>query len=281
MDTKEEKIYCSEYSGFEMMLVSASRQVKRNDIIFNAFHWPFLAVHMARLLHFPDLYNIIEIGITQDEFIKPTKMPYSISDPILVPNSLFIGDSIDVLSVLQRGEISLAFLSTSIIDKYGNCNTTVIGPYDKPIYRLPGGGGATEIAGLSKRLIWLLDEHTKRRFKDKLEFITDPGYLDGFESRVKAGYPPDTGPEAIITPLCIMRFDSKTKEAYLDALHPNVTIEQVKENTNWELKVANDVKQIEPPTIKEIEICRKTMKDAIDQYYILKPEWTYYLDKKS
>ena len=193
MDTEEEKKYCSEYTGFEMMLVSASRQVKEDDIIFNAFHWPFLVVHMARLLHFPDLYNVIEIGITKDELIKPTKMPYSISDPILVPNSLFIGDSIDVLSILQRGEITLAFLSTSMIDKYGNCNTTVIGPYEKPIYRLPGGGGATEIAGLSKRLIWLLDEHTKRKFRDKLEYITDPGYLEGYDSRVKAGINIDGG----------------------------------------------------------------------------------------
>jgi len=279
MGSEEEKNYCSEYTGYEMMLVSASRQVKENDIIFNAFHWPFLVVHMARLLRFPDLYNIIEIGITQDNLLESTKMPYSISDPILVPNSLFVGDSIDTLSVLQRGEITLAFLSTSIIDKYGNCNTTVIGPYEKPIYRLPGGGGATEIAGLSKRLIWLLDEHTKRRFKNKLEYITDPGYLEGYDSRVKAGYPPDTGPEAIITPLCIMRFDSETKEAYLDALNPNITIDQVKENTGWELKVAKEVKEVEPPTIREIEICRKTMREAIDQFYILKPEWTTYLNK--
>jgi glutaconate CoA-transferase subunit B len=279
MGSEEEKNYCSEYTGYEMMLVSASRQVKENDIIFNAFHWPFLVVHMARLLRFPDLYNIIEIGITQDNLLESTKMPYSISDPILVPNSLFVGDSIDTLSVLQRGEITLAFLSTSIIDKYGNCNTTVIGPYEKPIYRLPGGGGATEIAGLSKRLIWLLDEHTKRRFKNKLEYITDPGYLEGYDSRVKAGYPPDTGPEAIITPLCIMRFDSETKEAYLDALNPNITIDQVKENTGWELNVAKEVKEVEPPTIREIEICRKTMREAIDQFYILKPEWTIYLNK--
>ncbi|MFX1376732.1 MAG: CoA-transferase subunit beta [Promethearchaeota archaeon] len=279
MDSDREKKYCEEYTGYEMMLVSASRQVKKTDIIFNAFHWPFLVVHMARLLYFPDLYNVIEIGIVQDIPIQPNKMPYSISDPVLVPNSLFVGDSIDVLSVLQRGEITLSFLSTSSIDKYGNCNTTVIGPYEKPIYRLPGGGGATEIAGLSKRLIWLLDEHSKRRFQEKLNYITDPGYLDGYDSRQKAGYPPDTGPEAIISPFCIMRFDSITKEAYLDALHPGITIEQVKKNTGWDLKVAKDVKHIEPPTMKEIEICRKTMKDAIDQYYVLKPEWTRYLEK--
>ena len=279
MGTKNENQYCTEYTGYEMMLVSASREARKDDIIFNAFHWPYLAVHIARLVRFPDLYNIIEIGVTKDKLIKPTKMPYSISDPILVPNSLFIGDSIDMLAVLQRGEITLSFLSTSMIDKYGNCNTTVIGSYEKPIYRLPGGGGATEIAGLSKRLIWLLDEHTKRRFRDKLTYITDPGYLNGYDSRVKAGYPPDTGPEAIITPLGILKFDSETKEAYLDALHPNVTIEQVKENTGWELKITEEVKKIEPPTLKEIKICRQVMRDAIDQYYVLKPEWTVYLKK--
>ncbi len=279
MGSEEEKKYCTEYTGYEMMLISASRQIKANDIIFNAFHWPYLAVHIARLLHFPNLYTVIEIGNIQDQLIKPTRMPYSISDPVIVPNSLFIGDSVDVLSVLQRGEITLAFLSTSMIDKYGNCNTTVIGSYDKPIYRLPGGGGATEIAALSKKVIWLLDEHTKRKFQDRLQYITDPGYLDGYDSRIKAGYPPDSGPEAIISPLCIMRFDSKTKEAYLDALHPNISIEEVKENTGWDLKVAKELKQIEPPTIREIEVCRKTMKDAIEQCYILKPEWITYLEK--
>ena len=277
MGSEEEKKYCNEYTDYEMMLVSASRQIKANDIIFNAFHWPYLVVHMARLLHFPDLYTVVEIGNIQDILIKPIKMPYSISDPVIVPNSLFIGDSVDVLSVLQRGEITLAFLSTSMIDKYGNCNTTVIGPYDKPIYRLPGGGGATEIAALSKKLIWLLDEHTKRRFQDKLEYITDPGYLDGYDSRVKAGYPPDTGPDAIITPFCIMKFDPESKEAYLDALHPNISIEQVIKNTGWDLKIAKEVKQIDPPTLKEIEVCRQTMRDAIEQYFVLKPEWTIYL----
>ena len=274
-----EKEYYDEFTGFEMMLVSACRQIKNDDVLFNAIQWPFLAAHMAKQLHAPDLFLVMEVGLFQDELAKPNILPFSIADPVLIPNALFIGDSPDALSVLQRGEITLALLSASIVDKYGNCNTTVIGPYEKPIYRLPGGGGATEIAGLSKKLIWLLDEHSKRRLVEKLDYITDPGYLDGYDSRIKAGYPPETGPEAIITPLGILKFDPVTKEAYLDAVLPNATIEQVKENTGWDLKIAKKVKKIEPPTIKEIEICRKTMKEAIDQYYILKPEWTIYLDK--
>ena len=207
MDINDEQ-YCKEYTGYEMMLVSACRQVKKDDIIFNAVQWPFLVAQMARLLNFPDLFVAMEVGLFQNKLPLSKKMPYSIADPVLIPNSLFIGDSIDTLAFLQRGEISLAFLSTSIVDKYGNCNTTVIGPYDKPIYRLPGGGGATEIAGLAKRLIWLIDDHSKRRLVEKLDFITDPGYLEGYDSRIKAGYPEDTGPDAIITPFCIFRFDS-------------------------------------------------------------------------
>ncbi|MHA1729378.1 MAG: CoA-transferase subunit beta [Promethearchaeota archaeon] len=283
MDIKDleidEKEYCKEFTGFEMMLVSACRQIKNDDIVFNAFHWPFLAVHMAKMLHAPDVFFAIETGMFQDQLAKPDKLPFSITDPVLIPNALFVGDSLDALAVLQRGEVSIALLSTSLIDKYGNCNTTVIGPYDDPIYRLPGGGGATEIAGLSKKLIWLLDDHSKRRFMEKLSFITDPGYLEGGDSRYKAGYPQNTGPEMIISPLCIMRFDKETKEAYLDGLHPNISVEEVISNTGWDLKIAKEVKQIEPPTIREIEICRKTMKEAIDQYYVLKPEWTVYLDK--
>jgi len=273
----DDKEYCREYTGFEMMLVSACRQINNDDIVFNAFHWPFLAVHMAKLLHCPDLFFVLEVGLFQDELAKPIKMPYSISDPVLVPNSLFVGDSIDALSILQRGEISIALLSTSMVDKYGNCNTTVVGPYDQPIYRLPGGGGATEIAGLAKKLVWLIDDHTTRRLPEKLDFITDPGYLEGYDSRIKAGYPPDTGPDVIVSPFCIMRFDRVTKEAYLDALHPKITVKQVKENTGWDLKVADNIKQIPPPTLKEIEVCRQTMRDAIDQYFVLKPEWTTYL----
>ncbi|MHA1349415.1 MAG: CoA-transferase subunit beta, partial [Promethearchaeota archaeon] len=262
-------------TGFEMMLISACRQIKDEDIVFNAFHWPFLAVHMAKLLHAPNLFTVLEVGLFQDELPKPDKLPYSISDPVLIPRSLFIGDSIDALSVLQRGEITLALLSTSSIDKYGNCNTTVIGPYQKPIYRLPGGGGATEIApggggateiaGLSKRVIYLVDDHSKRRFIKKLDFITDPGYLKGYNSRIKAGYPPDTGPEAIISPLCIMRFDSVTKEAYLDALYPNVTIEQVKEKTDWDLNIAKEVKEVEPPRRNRPILYIKARMDQISE----------------
>lgn len=269
--------YCEEYSGFEMMLVAAARELKDGDVVFNAFQWPFLAVYMAFKLG-RDISMVFETGTCHD-YMPVKKMPFSLIDPVIIPTATFIGDSLDSLGFLQRGDIDVALLATSIVDKYGNVNTTVIGDYNRPILRLPGGGGATEIAVLAKRLIWLLDEHSNRRLVEKVNYITDVGHLNGYDSRDKAGYSATQGPVAIITPLCTLKFDSETKEAYLAALHPKVTVEEVKNKTGWELKVSDNVAYNDPPTLQEIEICRQTMRDAIDQFYILKPEWTRFLKK--
>ncbi len=268
--------FCEEYSDFEMMLVAAAREIKDGEVVFNAFQWPFLAVYMAFNLHAPDISMVFETGTCHD-YMPLEKMPYSLVDPVIPPTATFIGDSLDSLAFLQRGDIDIALLAASMLDKYGNCNTTVIGDYNKPKIRLPGGGGATEIAALANRIVWLLDEHSKRRLVKEIGFITDVGHLSGSDSRQKAGYGATRGPEAIITPICTMRFDSETKEAYLAELHPRHTIEEVKQKTGWDLKIANEVKTNDPPTIKEIEICRRTMRDAAEQFYELKPDWTRYL----
>ncbi len=268
--------YCEEYTGFEMMLIAAAREIKDGEVIFNAFQWPFLAVYMALNLHAPNISMVFETG-TGHDFMPLEKMPYSLVDPILPPGATFIGDSLDSLGFLQRGDIDIALLAASVLDRYGNCNTTVIGDYNKPLVRLPGGGGATEIAVLAKRLVWLLDEHSKLRLVKKVNFITDVGYLTGYDSRAKAGYSTTQGPAAIITPLCVLRFDSETKEAYLAELFAGVTVEHVKQNTGWNLKIPAEVPQTTPPTMREIEICRRTMRDARDQFYIFKPEWIKYI----
>lgn len=268
--------YCKEYTDFEMMLVCAAREIKDREIVFNAFQWPFLAVYMAFNLHASNISMVFETGTCHD-FMPLEKMPYSLVDPVIPPTATFIGDSLDSLAFLQRGDIDIALLAASMLDKYGNCNTTVIGDYNQPKLRLPGGGGATEIAVLAKRIVWLLDEHSKRRLVKKLDFITDVGHLNGGDSRKKAGYSMTQGPDAVITPFCILRFDPETKEAYLAALHPGHTVEEVKQNTGWDLKVSENIQENQLPTLREIEVCRRTMKDAKDQYYELKPEWIRYL----
>lgn len=268
--------YCNKYSDFEMMLVAAAREIQNGERVFNAFQWPFLAVYMALNLHAPNIQMVFETGTCHD-YMPVEKMPFSLVDPAIPPTATFIGDSLDSLAFLQRGDIDVALLAASILDKFGNCNTTVIGNYNKPILRLPGGGGATEIAVLAKRIVWLLDEHSKQRLVEKVNFITDIGHLNGYNSRNEAGYSATKGPAAIITPLCTLRFDPETKEAYLAAVHPNVKVEDVKQKTGWNLKVSEDLQVTEPPTIQEIEICRQTMRDAKDQFYIFKPEWIKYL----
>lgn len=267
--------YCEEYTGFEMMLVEAARQLEDGDVVFNAFQWPFLAVYMAFKLG-RRISMVFETGTCHD-YMPRDKMPFSLIDPVIPPTANFIGDSLDSLGFLQRGDIDVALLATSIVDKYGNGNTTVIGDYYHPKIRLPGGGGATDIAVLAKRLVWLLDEHTKMRLVEKVSFITDVGHLTGYNSREKAGYNTTKGPVAIITPLCTLRFEPVTKEAYLAALHPGVTVEEVQKNTGWALKVADKVSYNHPPTQTEITVCRKVIQDAIEQFYVLKPEWIKYI----
>jgi len=253
--------YCEEYTDFEMMLVAAAREIKDGDTVFNAFQWPFLAVYMAFNLHAPNISMVFETGTCHD-FMPLNKLPFSLVDPCLPPTATLIGDSLEALAFLQRGDIDVALLMASILDKYGNCNTTVIGNYDKPIVRLAGGGGATEIAALAKRIVWLMDEHSPQRLVEKVEnFITDV-----------------TANEfAIITPLCTLRFDLELREACLAAIHPNVEVEEIKQKTGWDLKSVGEVIVNDPPSIQEIEVCRRTIKDARDQFYIFKPEWIKYI----
>lgn len=252
--------YCEEYTDFEMMLVAAAREIRDGEVVFNAFQWPFLAVYMAFNLHAPNISMVFETGTCHD-FMPLNKLPFSLVDPCLPPTATFIGDSSDALAFLQRGNVDVALLMASILDKYGNCNTTVIGNYDKPIVRLAGGGGATEIAALAKRIVWLLDEHSTQRLVEKVNFITDVSVNDF----------------TIITPLCTLRSDPEMKEACLVAVHPNVEIEDVKQRTGWDLKIAEEVQVNNPPTMQEIEVCRRTIKDAREQFYIFKNEWIKYI----
>jgi glutaconate CoA-transferase subunit B len=156
--------------------------------------------------------------------------------------------------LLQRGFIDVGFLGGAQVDKYGNINSTVIGDYAKPKVRLPGSGGGCEIAAFSKRII-IITPHEKRRMVEKVDFNTSPGFLDGGAARDKFGF--EGGPSAVITTMGVLRFDERTKEMYLSSYHPGLTVDQVKENTGWELKISPNVKATEPPTMEEVKILRE------------------------
>ena len=261
------------YTPFEMMLISAARQIDNSDLIFSAFQWPTLAVYIAKQTHAPDVHFIYESGIVED-ILTPT-LPSSLSDPIIPPYSVYCGDSVDILMHLQGGYVDKTLIMAALIDKYGNVNTTCVGNYEKPKIRLPGGGGAPTIAACAKKIIWLLDEHSKRRFVDNIGFITDFGFGYGHDDRIKKGFMPNTGPHAVISPLGIMKFEKQSKEMYLAALHQGVSVEDVRNNTSWALKMSKKLKELDPPSDEELTICRKVIKEALRMRYNIPKKWIF------
>jgi glutaconate CoA-transferase subunit B len=165
---------------------------------------------------------------------------------------------IDVMGTyLEGGRVDVGFLSGAQVDRYGNINTTCIGDYHHPEVRLVGSGGANPIASLVKRVVIILP-HEKRRLVQKVDYLTTPGYISGEGGRENVGLPLRSGPVAIITSMGVLRFDD-SKEAYLDTIHPQVDVEQVRKETGWELKIASNLRQTEPPTKGEVRLLREVI----------------------
>jgi glutaconate CoA-transferase subunit B len=154
--------------------------------------------------------------------------------------------------------VDVGFLSGSQVDKYGNINTTAIGGYHQPKSRLPGSGGANPIGSLARRII-IIALHDRRRLAERVDFITTPGYIDGPGARERWGLPPDTGPQVIITNKAVLRFHEETREAYLASVHPGSSVEEVLECTPWDLRVAEDVHETEPPRPEELTALREVL----------------------
>jgi len=162
----------------------------------------------------------------------------------------------DVMENCQRGLIDYCFLGGAQIDQYGNINSTVVGSFYKPKVRFPGSGGANDLASLCWRTL-MITPHDQRRFVEKLDFLTTPGYLTGKNAREVAGLPPGTGPYKVITNLCVMGFDEETKKMKVETIHPGVTKEEIIENTGFELLWADEVKVSLEPQEQELRILRE------------------------
>lgn len=233
----------------EMMVATAARRIKNGDRILVGIGMPNLAANLAKRLHAPQSILIYEAGIIG---ANPSRLPLSIGDPCLVTGAQSVCSMFEVFSFyVQGGLIDVGFLGAAQIDRFGNLNTTVIGGYDDPKVRLPGSGGACEIASLAKKII-LLVPHKKRRFVPKVDFITSPGFLQGRRQRNVLNLA-GGGPEVTITDLGVLEFD-EGGEMVLATIHPGVEVEQIKENTGWDLKVSADLGVTEPPTQAEIEL---------------------------
>lgn len=245
----------NDFTTYEMMVAAAARRLREREVVFVGIGIPNVAVNLGRRTHCPNLVLIYESGAIG---AQPARLPVSIGDPALVTGAVGVCSMPEVFQYyLQRGLIDVGFLGGAQIDRFGNLNTTVIGDYDKPKVRLPGSGGACEIAVLARRVLVVM-QHKRRAFPERVDFITSPGYLGGGDERQRLRLP-GRGPEVVITDLGVLTFSSDTRELVLESLHPGVTLEQVRENTGWALRVAAPLGATEPPTAEELRVLREEL----------------------
>lgn len=247
-----------EYNTTELMACVASRVLEDGKSVFVGTGLPIIATMLAQRLHAPNLLIVFEAGGLGPKL--PT-IPISVGDSRTFHRACMAASMDYVMGVAQQGLVDYGFLGAAQIDRYGNLNTTVIGEHGSPKVRLPGSGGANDVGSLCTRTIILM-RHDRLRFMDKLDFLTTPGYLTGPGAREAAGLPADTGPHRVITQLGVMGFDDETKEMSLLSVHPGVTVEQVKENTSFELHVDGDVAVTEPPSPDELRLLREEIDPA-------------------
>jgi glutaconate CoA-transferase subunit B len=235
-----------------MMTVAAARALTSADICFVGIGLPSAACNLARLTHAPRLTLVYESGTIET---KPTVLPLSIGDGELCDTALTTVSVPEVFQYwLQGGRITVGFLGGAQVDRYGNLNSTVVGPYHAPKVRLPGSGGATEIATSCQR-IYIVMRHNARAFVERLDFLTSLGHGPTGRERRQLGVETE-GPALIVTDLCTMRPDPETKEFEVVTLHPGVAAEQVRESTGWPARFATRVDVTPPPTGEELRVLR-------------------------
>lgn len=242
------------YSSAELMIINASRLLRDGDVVFVGVGQPNLACNLAKRTHAPNLVMIYEAGVIGAE---PERLPLSIGDPTLVSGALSVVSMYDIFAnYLQRGNVDVGFMGGAQIDKYGNINATTIGGYTQPKVRLPGSGGSQEIAAWANRC-YIMTPHQKRRFPEKVEFMTSAGFIDGKRARQSRGLR-GGGMLAVVTDIGILEPDD-SGEMMLTALHTGRTVEDAKANTGWNLKVAETIKTTEQVTKKELRILREEL----------------------
>jgi glutaconate CoA-transferase subunit B len=241
------------FSPAELMVAAAAREIVDGDVVFVGMRLPLLGFQLAKSTHAPNAVGVYELGI-----VRETAAP----EPILtmgdLPNlyrSQWLADTADVMGLLQQGLVDVSFIGGAQVDRFGNLNTSYIGQVDRPHTRLPGSGGACDLASLAKRHIIIM-AHEKRRFVPKVDYITSPGYGDGAGWRQRVGLPRG-GPSTVITTMATFKFDPESSEMVLATTHPGITVEQVLDNTGWPLRVLPDVKETSAPSESDLAMLRR------------------------
>ena len=240
------------WTAVEMMTVSAARAHSDDDVCFVGIGLPSAACNLARLTHAPRLRLVYESGTIET---RPDVLPLSIGDGELCETALTTVSVPEMFQYwLQGGRITIGFLGGAQVDRFGNLNSTVIGDYARPQVRLPGGGGAPEIAACCRR-IFIVMRHSRRAFVDRLAFVTTLGHGPTGQERRALGLTTE-GPALLVSDLCIMRPHPETMELQVTSLHPGVTRDRVVEQTGWPVGFSGVVGETPPPTARELEVLR-------------------------
>lgn len=252
-----------EYNDMELMICLASHFLEDDSIVVVGTGAPCAAAMLAQKMYSPRLMIMFEAG-----GIGPLlpSMPISVGDSRTFYRALVASSMPEVMETCQRGLVDYTFLGGAQIDQYGNINSTMVGEdYKKPKVRFPGSGGANDLASFCWKTM-MITPQDKRRFTEKIDFITSPGYLTGPGAREEAGLPPESGPYKVITNLCVIGFDDETKRMKVESMHPGITKETIIENTGFELLWADDLQTSKTPSADEL----KCLREEVDPYrYII------------
>ncbi len=244
-----------DYSPSELMIVTAARALKGSRVVFVGVGLPNIACNLARRSHSPQMELVYESGVFG---ARPARLPLSIGDPTLVSGATSVTNMLDLFTLyLQGGLVDVALLGGAQIDRHGNLNTTVIGDYRQPKVRLPGSGGACEIA-INARETLIITRLQRRTFVEELDFLTSPGHLEGGRARQKMNYP-GKGPSLVITDRALFNFDNEEREMMLVKVAPGESIDDIRAEVGWSLRVSPQVSEMEPPSAGDLSIIRQQL----------------------
>jgi glutaconate CoA-transferase subunit B len=254
----EQSVVEAAFTKNEMMIVAAARELAGQHVCFVGVGLPNIAVNLAKRTVAPDLELVYEAGVFG---ARPARLPLSIGDPTIVTGATAVTSMFELFSFyLQGGLIDVGFLGAAQIDRYGNLNSTVIGEYEAPTTRLPGSGGACEIA-INARQVFVIMRQSTRSFVERIDFRTSAGNLGGAEQseriRKEQGWL-GRGPSVVVTDLAVWHFD-ETGEMRLDAVHPGVDFDEVRTSVGWEPKVASSLATTPAPTAQELRLIREEL----------------------
>ena len=254
-------------SLFEKMLLTGARCISDGALLFVGFHWPMLMARIARRLHAPNIVIVYENGIVEDRLTSI--LPTSPCDLVAAESAAVCAGSLEALYMwLASGRVEMAILEAPIVDRYGNVNTTAVGPYAAPKVRLPGSGGGTELSSLGRNLMLVSASTNRRSYPERVDYVTSPGYLNGAQERNRLGYKPGTGPKTLVNPIGICRFDDNG-EMYVAALHHGVTQSEAQGAFGWQIRAQQGLDVLPEPTEDELNIVRQELTHAKERYYLL------------